>query len=219
MILLKARHSLAVIKGGGDLATGVAYRLFRCGFNIIMTEKSRPLVVRRTVALAEAVFSGQTEVGGIKAQRADNARQALSLAQAGSVAVIVDPRAAIIKQLQPLVVVDATMAKRNIGTSGLDAPLVIGLGPGFTAGHDVHAVIETCRGHNLGCVIYQGRAKHRQSRCDTGVYQRTSAAGPGLRCFVAGPDHWYPGKLRRFGGLCRFAASRSPYGRSFTRLS
>ncbi len=156
--------TLAVVKGAGDLATGVGWRLFRCGLGVIMTEMESPLVVRRTVAFAEAVYSGTTRVEGVEARRADSAEQAVDLVELGIVPVLVDPGAAVVRRLRPTVVVDAIMAKRNLGTAMSDAPLVIGLGPGFTAGLDVHAVVETKRGHHLGRVIYSGGAAP-----DTGI--------------------------------------------------
>ncbi|MCL5935417.1 MAG: selenium-dependent molybdenum cofactor biosynthesis protein YqeB [Firmicutes bacterium] len=155
---MNQNKTLAVIKGAGDLATGVAYRLFKCGLNVIMTEIGRPLAVRRTVSFSEAVYSGSANVEGIDACRADTIDHALNIMENDTIPVLVDPEAAVVTRLHPEVVVDAIMAKRNIGTGISDAPLVIGLGPGFTAGVDVHAVIETCRGHNLGRVIYNGSA-------------------------------------------------------------
>ncbi|MFZ5633307.1 MAG: selenium-dependent molybdenum cofactor biosynthesis protein YqeB [Bacillota bacterium] len=156
--------ALVVVKGAGDLATGVAYRLFRCGLDVIMTEIGSPLAVRRTVAFAGAVYSGCVRVEGIEACRADSPEHALGLLEKRIIPVLVDPGAAVVRLLRPRVVVDAVMAKRNTGTAISDAPLVIGLGPGFTAGVDVHAVVETCRGHNLGRVIYEGGAEP-----DTGI--------------------------------------------------
>ncbi|BAF59715.1 hypothetical protein PTH_1534 [Pelotomaculum thermopropionicum SI] len=149
---------IAVIKGAGDLATGVAYRLFKCGLDVIMTEISRPLAVRRKVAFSEAVYDGEATVEGVKACLAGTVDQVFKLLEDRSIPVLVDPEAAIIKMICPDVVVDARMAKRNLGTAKDEAPLVIGLGPGFTAGVDVHAVVETCRGHSLGRVIYSGSA-------------------------------------------------------------
>ncbi|MCL6610080.1 MAG: EF2563 family selenium-dependent molybdenum hydroxylase system protein [Peptococcaceae bacterium] len=156
--------TLAVVKGAGDLATGVGWRLFRCGLDVIMTEIESPLVVRRTVAFAEAVYTGTARVEGVEARRAESAEHAVALVEAGIVPVLVDPGGTVVRRLRPTVVVDAVMAKRNLGTSMTDAPLVIGLGPGFTAGLDVHAVVETKRGHRLGRVVYSGGAAP-----DTGI--------------------------------------------------
>ncbi|OIJ14506.1 hypothetical protein BKP35_06405 [Anaerobacillus arseniciselenatis] len=151
-------NGLVVIKGAGDLATGVAHRLFQCGFSILMLEVPKPTVIRRTVAFADAVYNNITTVEGVTAVLAENydeINQALSLNQ---IPIFVDPEWKSIQHFQPIVVIDAILAKKNLGTSLQDAPLVIGLGPGFTAGEDVHAVVETQRGHYLGTVIYSGEA-------------------------------------------------------------
>lgn len=150
--------SLILIKGAGDLATGVALRLMRCGFPVILTELAQPLAVRRTVAFAQAVFDGTWQVEGIVAQRTDPAA-APALAAQGIAPVLVEPSAAELRALGAAVLVDAVMAKRNTGTQLSDAPLVLALGPGFCAGVDCHAVIETNRGHWLGRVIWQGEAE------------------------------------------------------------
>jgi xanthine dehydrogenase accessory factor len=151
--------TLVLIRGAGDLATGVAARLHRCRFPVVMTELPEPLVVRRTVAFAEAVYEGTVEVEGIRACRVDDvaaARRALIL---GMIPILVDPDAACRAELNPAVLVDAIMAKANTITAITDAPLVIALGPGFTAGVDCHVVIETNRGHRLGRAIYDGSAE------------------------------------------------------------
>jgi xanthine dehydrogenase accessory factor len=148
-----------LIKGAGEMATGVAHRLFRSGFRLCLTEITEPLAVRREVSFCEAVFEGEKEVEGIKAKLI-RGEEAIQTAWAeGRVPVIVDPEANIRKIIKPDVVLDAILAKKNIGTFRTDAPLVIGLGPGFRAGEDVHFVIETNRGHNLGRVITHGVAE------------------------------------------------------------
>jgi xanthine dehydrogenase accessory factor len=148
----------ALIKGAGDLATGVALRLFHAGFSIIMTETPAPAAVRRTVAFSEAVYEGRATVEGVCARLAADADEAHSLTARSEVAVVVDPRTTLLRELTPALLVDAIVAKRNLGTSVRDAPAVIALGPGFVAGRDAHAVIETCRGHSLGRVITEGSA-------------------------------------------------------------
>jgi len=147
-----------LIKGAGDLATGVALRLMRCGFPVILSELARPLAVRRTVAFAQAVFDGACQVEEMRAVRATVA-EAQALAAQGIAPVLVEPTPADLHTLAPAVLVDATLAKRNTGTRIDDAPPVLALGPGFTAGVDCHAVIETNRGHWLGRVIWQGAAE------------------------------------------------------------
>lgn len=149
---------VAVVKGAGDLATGVAFRLFKYGIKVIMTEIRQPLAVRRTVSFAEAVYSGSVTVEGVTARLADTVPHALDLLEKGIIPVLVDPEAAVVKIVRPQVLVDARMLKRSPGASIEEAPLVVGLGPGFTAGLDVHAVVETCRGPHLGRVIYSGSA-------------------------------------------------------------
>jgi xanthine dehydrogenase accessory factor len=146
------------IKGGGDLGTGVAYRLHRAGLCVLVTELPNPLVIRRRVALATAVYQGVAQVEGITARRVEADQELFAAWQRGEVPVLVDPQALVVSRLQPTVLVDAVMAKKNTGTHITDAPIVIALGPGFVAGRDAHAVIETQRGHCLGRVIYQGAA-------------------------------------------------------------
>ena len=147
---------LIVIRGAGDLATGIALRLFRAGFSLVMTDLPEPTAVRRTVSFSEAVRLGRTEVEGITAVRASDPEEALALTRQGRVAVLVDPAGGCIRALRPGGVVDAILAKRNLGTAITDAPVVIGVGPGFTAGADCHAAVETKRGHTLGRALYTG---------------------------------------------------------------
>lgn len=153
------KDTLVLIKGAGDLATGVAYRLKRSGFPVIMTELPTPLLVRRTVSFGEAVYSGETTVEDMLARRVESVEAVRREAAGEIIPVLVDPEAVIIQALQPQVVVDGIMAKVNTGTRLSDAPLVIALGPGFTAGQDCHVVVETNRGHALGRAIYRGQAE------------------------------------------------------------
>lgn len=148
---------LVIIKGAGDLATGIAHRLFRSGFEVMMTELSQPTVIRRTAAFAEAVFSGEMTVEGVVAAKTE-LTAALEVINKGQIAVLVDPQGLAVNMYKPLAVVDAILAKKNMGTTLTDAPIVIGVGPGFTAGQDVHAVVESKRGHYLGRVITKGEA-------------------------------------------------------------
>ncbi|MEW6524189.1 MAG: selenium-dependent molybdenum cofactor biosynthesis protein YqeB [Bacillota bacterium] len=149
-----------LVRGAGDLATGVAHRLHRSGFSVFMTELPEPAAVRRSVAFSQCVFEGSFTVEGIEAVRAESSGEALELAKDGArVPVIVDPGERPLVELSPVVLVDGRMAKRNLDTSRHQARVVIGLGPGFSAGQDVHAVVETMRGHHLGRVIYQGQAQ------------------------------------------------------------
>ena len=146
-----------VIRGAGDLASGVAVVLHMAGCRVVMTDLPRPTVIRRTVAFAQALFEGSWEVEGIRAVSAA-AEDVDRVLAAGMIPVLADPEGRIIRSWEPDAVVDAILAKRNLGTAKDDAPVVIGLGPGFTAGQDVHAVIETMRGHHLGRIILEGSA-------------------------------------------------------------
>ncbi len=149
---------LVVIKGAGDLASGIALRLHHSKIDVVMTDLPVPLAVRRTVAFSEAIRLGSTSVEDVKAERAADIDEVKDCLSRGVIPVLTDPEAEIVKVLKPEVVVDAILAKKNTGTSPDDARLVIGVGPGFTAGKDCHAVIETKRGHTLGRVIRKGSA-------------------------------------------------------------
>ncbi len=150
---------LVLIKGAGDIASGVALRLYRCGFDVAMTDTQHPTAIRRTVCFSEAIRLGKTSVEGITAERAENADDAMRILKNGNIPVLADENCNCRAELKPQVVVDAIIAKKNINTSIDDAPIVIALGPGFSAGTDCHAVIETMRGHDLGRVIMHGCAK------------------------------------------------------------
>lgn len=150
---------LVVIRGAGDIATGVALRLYRAGLRIVMTDLARPTAIRRTVAFSQAVVCGEAAVEGVTAKRAESPAQALELWERGFLPVLADPAGACIPVLKPGAVVDAILAKKNLGTRITDAPVVIGVGPGFTAGTDCHAVVETMRGHYLGRALYEGSAQ------------------------------------------------------------
>ena len=155
---------LVIIRGGGDLATGVALRLFRAGFSVIVLEIDHPTVIRLPVSFARAVYEGKAVVEDVEAVLIPSWRKAEDIIKKGKIPVLIDPKGNYIEKISPTVIVDAILAKRNLGTRIDQAPLVIGLGPGFTAGKDVDVVIETMRGHNLGRVYYQGQAAP-----DTGV--------------------------------------------------
>jgi xanthine dehydrogenase accessory factor len=154
-----------VIKGAGEMASGVAWRIYMSNIcKILMLETYSPLAVRREVAFREAVHEGCKTVEGVEAIKIDDYENLLRAWAHGKIAVAVDPEWKMLDQAQPNVVVDAILAKKNIGTHMKEAPLVIGLGPGFTASQDVHFVIETNRGHNLGRIITSGNAEP-----DTGI--------------------------------------------------
>ena len=147
-----------LIRGAGDLASGIALRLWRSGIEVVMTDLPRPTAIRRTVSFSEAIVHGETTVEDVTARLAANADEARALLAQGIVPVLANPDCACRADLHPDALVDAILAKRNLGTRRTDAPIVIGVGPGFTAGVDCHAVVETMRGHTLGRVIYTGSA-------------------------------------------------------------
>jgi len=146
-----------IVKGGGDLATGVAHKLFRAGFPVIITELEKPMMVRRTVSFANCIYEKRWTVEGVTSvlTNEDGVEQIL---KDRKIPVLIDPSCNIREKIKPAVIVDAILAKRNLGTRLKDAHIVIGLGPGFTAGEDLDAVIETNRGHNLGKIIFCGKA-------------------------------------------------------------
>ena len=149
---------LTVIRGAGDIATGVALRLWRAGIPVVMTDLPRPTAIRRTVCFSQAIVLGTATVEDVTAVRAETAGEVPALLAAGNIPVLADPAGGCIPALQPDAIVNAILAKRNLGTSITDAPVVVGVGPGFTAGEDCHAVVETMRGHTLGRVYYTGSA-------------------------------------------------------------
>lgn len=183
-----------VVKGGGDLGAGVAWRLHRCGFRVLVTETAQPTVIRRAVSFASAVYEGVVTVDGVTARLAADDAGITAVWAAGEVGVLVDPEGTVIRRLRPDAVVDAILAKRNIGTRITDAPVVVALGPGFTAGVDCHAVVETNRGHNLGRVILEGSAEP-----NTGV--PGSVGGESARRLLRAPAEGVFRAVRAIGDL------------------
>jgi xanthine dehydrogenase accessory factor len=169
--------TFTIIRGGGDLASGVALRLHRAGLKILIAELHRPLAVRRLVSFAEAVYVGAVEVEGVKGRCAANFSAALDVMRAGQIAVMIDPQLQVLQTLSPMdggaalrVLVDGRMTKRPPELGKEAAPFVIGLGPGFIAGENCHACVETNRGHNMGRVFWQGSAE-----ADTGIPEGVSS--------------------------------------------
>lgn len=150
--------NLIIVRGGGDLATGTIYKLKKSGFPILILEVATPSAIRRNVAFCEAVYQGTQTVEDMTCYLAESQEQAEQFLSEGKLTVLVDPVGESIVKLKPLAVVDAILAKRNLGTHKGMAPITVALGPGFTAGEDVDAVIETKRGHNLGRVLWTGNA-------------------------------------------------------------
>ena len=164
---------LVLIRGAGDLATGIALRLFRSHLRVAMTDLPQPTAIRRTVCFSQAILYGSYQVEDVTAERAETEDDVRRILSAGQIPVLADPRAACRAWLRPDVVVDAILAKKNLGTAITDAPLVIGVGPGFCAGKDCHAVIETMRGHTLGRVI-----RERVLRApDDGIFHQLADIG------------------------------------------
>jgi xanthine dehydrogenase accessory factor len=157
-------HLTVVIRGSGELASGVAHRLHQCHFNVCLTEIAHPMAVRREVSFCEAVYDVEKEVEGVIARRIDSYEEIEKTWGEGKIPLLIDAEASVKDYLKPDVLIDAIIAKRNVGTKITDAKLVIGLGVGFYAGRDVHVVIETNRGHDLGRIIRSGEAEP-----DTGV--------------------------------------------------
>ena len=152
------KDALILVRGGGDLATGTIHRLWSAGLRVLVLEAEHPAAIRRQVSLCEAVYEGETAVEGLRAVRIETLAQAEEIWKQNAVPVLVDPQGKSIAPAKPDVLVDAILAKKNLGTTRDMAPLTIALGPGFTAGQDVDVVVETKRGHRLGRIIREGSA-------------------------------------------------------------
>lgn len=155
---MNGTRPLVLVRGGGDLGTGVAARLHRCGFAVVVLEIDRPLAVRRLVSLAEAVYADEVQIEDIRGRRVGSLEEVSEVHAAGWIAVLVDPSAEARGLLAPVALVDARMRKVPPEIGKEAAPLVVGLGPGFDAGVNCHAVVETVRGHHMGRVIWKGSA-------------------------------------------------------------
>lgn len=151
-------NNLIIIRGGGDLATGVIQKFFRSGFSVLILEVENPTAIRRNVSLCEAIYDGTSRVEDMVAGRIENISEIFDCHDKGEIPIMVDPFGEAIEKLKPAAVVDAILAKKNLGTNIKMAPVTIGLGPGFFAGRNVSAVIETRRGHDLGRLILEGGA-------------------------------------------------------------
>ncbi|WP_233541797.1 selenium-dependent molybdenum cofactor biosynthesis protein YqeB [Coprobacillus sp. AF33-1AC] len=151
-------NNLIIVRGGGDIATGTIYKLYQCGFDVLILEVAKPSAIRRNVAFCEAIYDTKKTVENLTCYLAHDRDEVKSLLSRHQLTLFIDPEGTIIQELKPLAVVDAILAKKNLGTKKDMAPITVGLGPGFEAGKDVDAVIETMRGHQLGRIIYQGTA-------------------------------------------------------------
>lgn len=147
-----------VVRGGGDLATGVIHRLSKSGYSVIVLETDKPSAIRRLVAFSEAVENGSACVEGITCVCVNSVKEALKEAKPLHPVLLVDPKGESIPLLKPEILIDAIIAKKNLGTTRKMAPLTIALGPGFEAGKDVDYVVETKRGHYLGKILGKGSA-------------------------------------------------------------
>ncbi len=149
---------MVVVRGGGDIATGIVQKLWRSGFSVVVLEVQAPSAIRRTVALSSAVYNGAMQVEDVTACLAHTQEDCEHILKNGKVPVLIDPKADCVAKWKPQILVDAILAKKNLGTHRGMAPLTIGVGPGFEAKHDVDVVVETMRGHSLGQLILQGSA-------------------------------------------------------------
>ena len=152
------KDALIIVRGGGDLATGTIHRLWSAGFRVLILEAEQPAAIRRQVSFCEAVYEGRAVVEGAEAVLVSSTEACEAVWAEGKLPLMTDPVGESIAKLKPAIVVDAILAKKNLGTNRDMADYTIGLGPGFTAGCDVDAVVETMRGHNLGRIIYEGTA-------------------------------------------------------------
>ena len=155
---MEEQKHLIIVRGGGDLATGTIHKLNRCGYPVLVLETGFPSAIRRHVAFSEAVYDGVAEVEGTVCVKASGVQEAMAIMGRGDVALLVDPECRVLDEVRPWALVDAILAKKNLGTTRDMAPKTIGLGPGFEAGKDVDLVVETMRGHNLGRIIGSGSA-------------------------------------------------------------
>lgn len=161
---MERKEQLIVVRGGGDIASGTIYKLLQCGYPVLVLETEHPSAIRRYAAFSEAVYDGVSQVEDRTGRRAENLAEAREIMGRGEAALMIDPKCRVLEKIRPYALVDAILAKKNLGTRRDMAPKTIALGPGFQAGKDVDLVIETMRGHRLGRVIRRGSAL-----ADTGV--------------------------------------------------
>jgi len=191
---MRIRATKVAILGAGEVASGVALRLHRCGFSLLLTEVEEPRAIRRLVAFSEAVFDGRAAVEEARAARVVSLAEADAARERGEIPVLVDSEGRVWPAWNPDVLVDARMLKGSHGLSRSSAPLVIGLGPGFTVGGDCHLVIETLRGHEMGRVLANG-----STAPNTGV--PAERAGEGARRVFRAPTDGIFNSDRRLGDL------------------
>ena len=192
--LSKRNRSTILVRGAGDLATGVIIKLHNAGYDVIATEIEEPTQIRRSVSFAEAIYQGECTVEGVKAISISSPSERFALFDEGIVPILKDPNLHYLDDIRPLVVVDAILAKKNLGTTINMAPFVVALGPGFEAGLDADVVIETMRGHELGRIIKEGKAKE-----NTGV--PGLIAGYGKERVVRSPKEGIFRGIKTFGDI------------------
>lgn len=152
------KDKVVIVRGGGDLATGSIYKLYHCGFKIVILETAHPSAIRRYISFSEAVYEGSVSVEGVTCTHIHDVKSLEKTWKNGEIPLFIDPKGELIEKLKPWAVIDAIIAKKNLGTTIDMAPVTVALGPGFIAGIDVKTVIETKRGHNLGRLILSGSA-------------------------------------------------------------
>lgn len=184
---MTAANPIILLRGGGDLATGVAARLHRAAFRVLVIELEKPLALRRNVAAAQAIYAGEIDIEDLHAVRVESLPAARRAWEKGDLPVMIDPEGRSLEGLSPQVIVDARMRKQPPEWGIEVAPLVIGLGPGFTVGVDCHAVVETQRGHDLGRVIWSGQAAP-----DSGVPEQVSGFEADRVLRSPAPGHVHP---------------------------
>lgn len=187
-------NKTVIVRGGGDLATGVVQKFHRAGFNVLILEIATPTAIRRSVALCEAIYDGYAKVEDIVCRKVNRIDEILICWQEGEIPLIIDPDGEMVDMVKPAAVIDAILAKRNLGTTISMADVTIALGPGFNAGEDVHAVIETMRGHDLGRMILNGYAKP-----DTGI--PGEIAGESDRRVVRAPSEGIITHKKKIGSI------------------
>ena len=190
------KKDLIVIRGGGDIATGTIHKLHRCGFKVVILEVEKPSSIRRAVCFSEAIYENKFIVEDVVCEKANNLEEIYNILDRGNIPVVIDPHGEYIKMLNPLVVVDAILAKKNLGTNKSMAPITIGLGPGFCASQDVDIVIETMRGHNLGRIIENGYAM-----ANTGIPGEIK--GIGKERVIYSPDDGTISNVRQIGDIVK----------------
>ena len=151
-------ENVVIIRGGGDLASGTIHRLYRCGYRLLVLECEKPTAIRRMVSFCEAVYDGQSSVEGVLCRKVDSVEECEAVWKAGEIPLMADTEGTVLKKYRPAALIDAILAKKNLGTTREMADITVGLGPGFVAGEDVDYVVETMRGHNLARIITKGAA-------------------------------------------------------------